>query len=194
MKPLPFILLFLMLLPISGALAVDPSPPVSARHITSARQAKAHFDGGNYREAEKIYESILAAEPDNLYALSNLGVTRFRSGKLKAAEEALRRAVNVAPNDVFSHCTLGFVYYSQARYDDAIESLRRAIDLDPNNAAAHNYLGITYSRKGMQEEAANEFRKARELDPRHDDQPPDKVHDDLPQWLHPDRRAKLSSL
>jgi Flp pilus assembly protein TadD len=187
------IFLFSTLLPISGAFAADLPPSVPAAHLQAAKQAKEHFDRGNYREAEKIYEGILTAEPNNLYTLSNLGVVHFRSGKLKLAEEVFRRAITVAPNDAFSHCTLGIVYYSQARYDDAIKSLQRAIELNPKNAAAHNYLGITYAQKGMHEEANKELEKARELDPIYDYKPekPPKEIFEKPSRMSPNHALHL---
>jgi tetratricopeptide (TPR) repeat protein len=138
---------------------------IPADQLAAAREAKEHFERGNYRDAEAIYERILAAAPNNLYILTNLGVVRFRSGKLKLAEAAFQQAIAIAPNDAFSHCTLGIVYYSQNRFDAALESLKRAIRLDPRNATAHNYLGMIYSQRGMQEEAIAELKTARELDP-----------------------------
>lgn len=165
MKSPLFIVILAALLPSACTPAPDPTQPLPPAQLEAAKRAKEHFEHGNYREAEKIYESILVATPNNLHTLSNLGVVRFRSGRFKPAEEALRQAITVAPNDAFSHCTLGIVYYSQNRLDDAIKVLKRASEINPRNATAHNYLGIAYSQKGMQEGAAIELEKARELDP-----------------------------
>ncbi len=133
------------------------------------QEAKDFFDRGNYREAEKGYEKILAKAPNNLYALSNLGVVRFRSGKLKLAEEAFRKAIAVAPEDAFSHCTLGIVSYSGGKYDEAVNELTKALAINPKNATAHNYLGITASQKGWQEAALKEMETAAALDPQYAD-------------------------
>jgi tetratricopeptide (TPR) repeat protein len=143
----------------------NPTEPLPPAQLEAAQRAKKHFEHGNYREAEKIYEGILAAVPDNLHTLTNLGVVRLRSGKFKPAEEVLRRALTVAPSDAFCHCTLGIVYYSEKRFDEAIQSLKRAIEIAPRNATAHSYLGICYAQKGMQKEAALELEIVRELDP-----------------------------
>lgn len=145
------------------------APNVPAELIPLAQEAKEHFDRENYREAEKAYEKILAKAPNNLYALSNMGVVRFRSGKLQLAEETFKKAIAIAPEDAFSHCTLGIIYYSAAKYDEAVQSLTKALALQPKNATAHNYLGITASQKGWQEAAHNHLETATAIDPNYAD-------------------------
>ena len=145
--------------------AAEPTSTVPPQYVEAARRAKASFERGDYREAERIYESLLKQLPKNLYVLSNLGVTRFRVGKLKLAEDAFRRAIEVAPADGFSHCTLGIVYYTEARYDDAVNSLTKALAINPNDATAHRYLSIVAAKKGWHEAAIKELETAEKLDP-----------------------------
>ena len=47
------------------------------------QQAKDEFERGNYRDSEKLYEKVLQQTPNNLSALDNLGVVRFRSSKIE---------------------------------------------------------------------------------------------------------------
>ncbi len=171
-----------------GAPAVETStaPNIPDDLLPLAREAKEQFDRANYREAEKAYERILSKAPNNIYALSNLGVVRFRAGKLKLAEEAFKKAIAVSPQDSFSQCTLGIVYYQQGKYDEAINALTKALAINPKYPVAHNYLGITASQKGWQEAATKELETALALDPNYADanfnmavifatrQPPDK--------------------
>lgn len=144
-------------------------PNVPEDLIPLAHEAREFFDRGQYREAEKTYEKMLAQAPNNVYVLSNLGVVRFRSGKLRQAEEAFRKAIEVDPKDSFSRCTLGIVYYQQGKYDEAIDELTKALTVDPKNATAHNYLGITASQKGWHEAAQKEMETAIALDPNYAD-------------------------
>ncbi len=135
----------------------------------TAREAREFFDRGQYREAEGLYNDILLQEPNNLYALSNLAVTQYRSGRLKAAEASFKKAIAIDPEDSFSLSTLGIVYYQQGRYDDAIDVLTKAIAIDPKSAIAHNYLGITASQKGWQEAAEKELQTAIAINPEYAD-------------------------
>jgi len=118
-----------------------------------------------YRTAEKQYQTILEKDPNNLDALSNLGVVYFRTGKIGTAESTLKKALAIAPNDASVLTTLGIVHYRQSRFDEALKELRKAIEINPNSATAHNYLGITASQKGRQQEAEKEMLQAIANDP-----------------------------
>ena len=131
--------------------------------------ARKNVEQGEYRTAEKQYQTVLAKDPKNLDALSNLGVVYFRTGKIRSAESTLKKALAIAPNDDFVLTTLGIVHYRQSRFDEALKELRKAIDLNPNSATAHNYLGITASQKGRQQEAEKEMLQAIAEDPNYAD-------------------------
>src|SRR5207244_8107743 len=73
------------------------------------RAAGKNFQQGNYRAAGKQYQQILAEDPNNLEALSNLGVVYVRSGDLRSAESTLEKAVAIAPDNDFLLTTLGIV-------------------------------------------------------------------------------------
>jgi len=135
-------------------------PKVPDDLVEVAWRAKNNFDHGKYRSAEKQYQEILTKSPNNLYALSNLGVVYFRTGRLKAAELMLKKSVAIAPKDEFSHTTLGIVFYRQAKFDDALAELTKALAINPKSSTAHNYLGITASQKGWQEAAEKEMLEA----------------------------------
>ena len=145
---------------IGAELGAAFKPGVPPDLLPLAREAKDKFDEGKFREAETLYQQILAKSPNNLYSLSNLGVVLFRNGKLKAAELILKKAIAIAPRDEFTHTTLGIVYYQQAKFDDALSELTKSLAINPKSATAHNYLGITASQKGWQEAAEKEMLEA----------------------------------
>ncbi|MGA3170126.1 MAG: tetratricopeptide repeat protein [Chthoniobacteraceae bacterium] len=153
----------------ANAPAAESGPGVPDDMLDDAHNAKDAFERQQFREAEKIYEGMLAKAPDNVYILSNLAVVYYHNDKYKLAEEALKKAVAIAPEDTFSHCTLGIVYYQEKRYDEAINELTRALAINPKYAVAHCYLGITASQKGWQEAARKELETAIELDPNYAD-------------------------
>jgi len=108
--------------------------------------ARKNVEQGKFRTAEKQYQTVLAKDPKNLDALSNLGVVYFRTGKIRSAESMLKKALTIAPNDDFVLTTLGIVHYRQSRFDDALKELRKAIEINQTVPRAH-YLGITASQK-----------------------------------------------
>jgi tetratricopeptide (TPR) repeat protein len=143
--------------------AVPNDLPAGLHQI--ALVARKNVEHGKYRTAERQYEKVLAEDPRNVEALSNLGVVYFRTGRIGLAESTLKKAQGIAPNDDFVLTTLGIVHYRQSRFDDALKELRKAIEINPNSAMAHNYLGITASQKGRQEEAEKEMLQAIAQDP-----------------------------
>jgi tetratricopeptide (TPR) repeat protein len=144
-------------------------PGVPPDLLPMAREAKASFDQGKFKQAEKQYQEILAKSPNNVYSLSNLGVVLFRNGKLKAAELTLKKAIALAPADEFTHTTLGIVFYQQSKFDDALSELTKSLAINPKSATAHNYLGITASQKGWQEAAEKEMLEAIAENPEYTD-------------------------
>ena len=137
---------------------VKPEVPDDLRNV--ARAAKESFEQGEYGTTEEQYQEILTKSPNNLYALSNLGVVYLRSGKFSSAESTLKKALTISPKEEFLHTTLGIVYYRQSKFDNALAELSQAVEINPKSATAHNYLGITASQKGRQKEAEKEILQA----------------------------------
>ena len=151
----------------SASPEITPSPGavVPEKYASLVARAKTFFEQGKLGDAERAYKEILTDDPNNLYALSNLGVVHYKTGKMPQAEKMLVKAVAIAPRDFFANCTLGIVYYRLGKYEKAIEALTTAITIDPKSATAHNYLGIAASQKGWFEAAVSELEKAITLDP-----------------------------
>ena len=147
----------------SGAGTNRPDPAkadVPSKIGGLVRAAGKNFQQGNYRAAGKQYQQILTEDPNNLEALSNLGVVYVRNGNLQSAASMLEKAVAIAPDNDFLLTTLGIVQYRQSKFDEAIVQLTKAIAINPKSATAHNYLGIAASQKGRQKEAEKEILQA----------------------------------
>jgi Flp pilus assembly protein TadD len=151
------------------ATATVASKPLPRELQDVAIAARKNLLQRKYRIAEKQYQTILEKDPNNLDALSNLGVVYFRTGKTQSAESTLTQALAIAPNNDYVLTTLGIVHYRQSRFDEALNELRKAIEINPNSATAHNYLGITASQKGRQQEAEREMLQAVAKDPNYAD-------------------------
>ncbi|MBI4025360.1 MAG: tetratricopeptide repeat protein [Verrucomicrobia bacterium] len=143
----------------------DHGAKLTGENAALAAEAKALFIKSDIAGAAAKYEQILQNAPDNLVALSNLGVIRFRQGQLPEAEKALKAALAIEQQDAFSLSVLGIVFFKQNRLDEAVGALTQAIAINSSNHETHNYLGITYSSKGYQEAAEKELIKAVELKP-----------------------------
>ena len=143
-----------------------PSSEPARRLFLEGNEAFARNDR---KTAAARYRQVLELEPNNVTALSNLGVTCFHLGQLDEAEKILEKAVRLSPNNSPAHTILGVVSLNRNRLTDAFAELTWAVSLDSANAEAHNYLGIVLSEKGEGAEAEQEMRKAIEINPRYTD-------------------------
>jgi hypothetical protein len=81
-----------------------PKATVPNKLEDTARAAMKNVEQGKYRPAEKQFQQILAIDPSNLDALSNLGVVYFRTGKLRSAESTLKNYCSDRTQGLESNC------------------------------------------------------------------------------------------
>jgi general secretion pathway protein D len=62
---------------------------------------------GNYESAEAILNVALSIDPNNPYALLNLGVLFQNTGRLEEARATYRRLVELNPEDIAADSTSG---------------------------------------------------------------------------------------
>lgn len=146
--------------PAEGAAETLVLPEMSPELKDLLSKARDAFVGGNFAEAEKLYQKVVEQQPENVLALANLGVSQFRQGKLTAAQLALERAIKVSPSDAFSLTTLGAVMIEQNRIEEAVSYLERASQSSPDDPIALNYLGVASSQLGQFGRAEQSLRRA----------------------------------
>jgi tetratricopeptide (TPR) repeat protein len=138
---------------VAGALAEDDSQGGNVTGATApppelmkdAKAAKDAFTEGRYMDAEKIYEGMLTAAPNNAFVLENLGTVYFKERKVKLAEKALEEAVAAAPTDASSYRTLGIIYFNENRNEDSIKAFDRAMEINPKNGDAYFNLAVVFA-------------------------------------------------
>ncbi len=145
-----------------------PASPASNGAIPNdmrnlAQKAAAAFKADRFDEAAEIYQKIIQAHPDSLYAWSNLGVVRFQQRRYDEARKALEQAVALNPKDAFCLSHLGLADLELKSYDDAIQSFEASIAIRPNDAMTHYNLSRAYEAVGRHADAERELNKAREL-------------------------------
>jgi protein O-GlcNAc transferase len=124
-----------------------------------------HHQAGRLPEAERLYNQILALQPEHAGAMHYLGVIAHQLGRNDIAVDLIRRAIAISPTWPEAHSNLGAVLKDKGQLDDAIVACRRAVSLNPNYAQAHNNLGNALKSKGQPNEAIAAFRQAIALKP-----------------------------
>jgi predicted O-linked N-acetylglucosamine transferase (SPINDLY family) len=124
-----------------------------------------HHKSGRLNEAERLYQQILASNPEHFDALHLSGVIAHQRGRYGEAIALIERAVARDPNAFPAFNNLGLAYRAFGDVTRASECFARAIALSPQYAAAHNNLGLLFLARGRFDEAAAEFSQVLPLTP-----------------------------
>jgi predicted O-linked N-acetylglucosamine transferase (SPINDLY family) len=86
-----------------------------------------HCQAGRFPEAERIFQQVLAIEPDNPYALHFLGLIAHQAGKNQIAVELISRALTSWPAYAEAFGNLGNILQELGRFEEALASYGKAI-------------------------------------------------------------------
>jgi len=128
-------------------------------------EAETHHRTGDLAAAEAAYRRVLAADPDEVRALSSFGVLLRATGRLDEAAALLERAADRAPGDAAVHNNLGNVQAAMGDWEAAVATYRRALDLVSDYAEAHANLGRALAVTEDIAGAIDHLRSARTLAP-----------------------------
>jgi predicted O-linked N-acetylglucosamine transferase (SPINDLY family) len=143
-------------------------PPPGSKRIEVAVW---HHQAGRLKEADGIYQSVLADEPENFDALHLSGVIAHQLGKHDAASKRILRAIGVKPTHAPAQNNLGVVFRAQGRLEDSLACFRKALDLQPGYAEARTNLFEVHLQLGNKlkdtdlQAAGGHFRAAVALQP-----------------------------
>jgi len=122
-------------------------------------------EAGRLVEAEKLYQKILAHQPDQPDALHGLGVLASQAGSYELAADWIGRAIAVNPKDAAYHCNLAVNFQALGRLDEATGEYRRAVELQPTIPDFHFNLGGSLIAQGKPDDAIASYTAALELRP-----------------------------
>jgi tetratricopeptide (TPR) repeat protein len=109
-------------------------------------------------DAERDWRLALADKPDNVVALSNLGLAMVEKKRYEDAETYLQQAIALRPNYAAPHIHLARVYAAKGDNVRTEAELRRAVEIYPMSTQARNALGKFYFDAGNLAEAAVQYR------------------------------------
>ncbi len=115
---------------------------------------------GKFAEAEQIYRSILASDPEHFDATHLLGVIFLQRNQFELAERQIGLALAIAPDMAAAHNNRGNALRGLKRFDEALASFDRAIALNPHYAEAFNNRGNVMRDLERFDEALKSYDKA----------------------------------
>src|SRR3954464_8122613 len=105
---------------------LDNSSPMSQVTIQQAIDlALDHHRAGRLHQAEQLYRQVLAADPENAWALQLLGMIAYQVGNPTLAIQLIQRAIAIDPTPADFHNNLGEIFRNVGRLDEAEATFMR---------------------------------------------------------------------
>ncbi|MBF0370230.1 MAG: tetratricopeptide repeat protein [Magnetococcales bacterium] len=120
---------------------------------------------GRINDAEKIYQQIMAAQPNQADALQLLGVIASQRGEWDLAVDYLGRACAITPHHPAALFNYGLALKEKGDIDQALTQFRKLIRLKPDFAEAHHQQGLLLQQSGHLERGEAALRQAIRLKP-----------------------------
>lgn len=139
-------------------MATDP-------HAAMLQAALALQQQGNFKEARRKYESIIARDPRHFNALQLCGVVAMQQEAYRDAVKLIRRALALRGNDAPTLTNLGIAYQKLGQAAEALECFDKAIAAKPDFASAHHNLANLLREAKRPKEARESYDRALALQP-----------------------------
>jgi Flp pilus assembly protein TadD len=136
--------------------------PTNRRIFEKAQQAT---DGKKYAEAVVLLKQLVAIDPNDFQAWTELGTVLLLENDLAAAEKAYEQSTQVRPKFFLALMNLGRVRLMQQKVDDAIPVFAKAVAIRATSPDANYYLGEAYLQIKKGSRAVGYFYEALKLDP-----------------------------
>jgi adenylate cyclase len=146
---------------VARALASSPSSPFA--NLAKGQVLRAQ---GRCEEAISEYETVIASDPNAIWAIADLGFCKLQTGSLEESITLMERAIRLSPRDPavgIWYSIIGRAHLLQSCIDQAIVWLEKAQRANPQQARTHAYLASAYGLKNEIERAAGELGEARRL-------------------------------
>jgi tetratricopeptide (TPR) repeat protein len=122
-------------------------------------------DAGRLSEAREKYEKVLAAVPDHVDALVNLGTILFLAGLEAEAASRYLQALAINPEHAEANYNLANLMEGKGEMDAAVLFYQKAIQCQPDFADAHFNLAMALEAMGNATRAREHWRRYLELEP-----------------------------
>jgi predicted O-linked N-acetylglucosamine transferase (SPINDLY family) len=129
-------------------------------------QAVRSHQAGDLEAAERLYQAVLAVQPNHPDVLHLLGLVALQSGRLEQAVPWIQRAIAVRPDNPVYHCNLGEVFRAAGQTQEARRCYQQALAVQPKFVPAHYNLGLSHA-EAEPATAEQYFARTAALDPTH---------------------------
>jgi tetratricopeptide (TPR) repeat protein len=145
-----------------------PLQPHSHPNVSRmVRRAHRALGQGELHDAERLYNAVLARQPQSFDALHGLGQIHYRRGRLDTALVLFQEALKADLGRADGFASLGLLFHSLKQFERALVSFDEGLHLAPDDAELHNSRGVVLLELGRPRQALEEFDHALGVDPGH---------------------------
>ncbi len=120
---------------------------------------------GNYKEATRLYEKALAADPKNVVRQTRLGQAFIGSGNVDEGVQVLEAAAGSGSQNIQADLSLIALHMNRRETDKAKAALEELLTKQPDNPIVHNMKGLVLLATRDNDGARKSFERALELQP-----------------------------
>jgi tetratricopeptide (TPR) repeat protein len=120
-------------------------------HMIRGRLA---LEAKRYAEGAAEFRKAVAANPNSVPALVNLGAALTQTGDLKGAAEQFEKVLRLDPNHVNAHYNLAVLLMNENQHQQAIVHLQAVSRINPNDLGALSLMTRALAEMGRCSEAA----------------------------------------
>ena len=114
-------------------------------------------------KVREMCDKVLAINPDNLDAKTNLGMAYMSSDNPVKGIGLLREVLEQDPKNERATYYLGTLAMQSNQYDKAVERFAQLVQINPKNVEGQFYLGVSLARTNRGPAARAAFQKAKSL-------------------------------
>ncbi len=107
-------------------------------------QGLVYLLSGNFDQSRDAYSAIVADDPQDAEAFTNLAISYENLKQIDQAERCYLRAIDIAPEHLDAAINLGILYAGHDRPQDAIAFLEQVVASDNNQLEVHLRLARLY--------------------------------------------------
>lgn len=120
---------------------------------------------GKPDEAIRIFSEIVAADPQDFVAWTELGSIYFGRNKHSDAERSYTKALQLKPDFMPALMNLGKLHMAKKNFGEAVVVLEKAVTSEPTSVEALHYLGESYLQNKQGSKAVVVLNQALQLAP-----------------------------
>ena len=142
--------------------SADPSSKANDELNLSAFRS---FCTGDDDAALRLFDKVLKADSENLFAMRGRAIVHGQQGLLAVAIDDWGLILRLVPTDQAALLARGLAQLESGAFDKAMEDAAALLRIDAHSADGHFLMGMISSDRGSLAESVSWFDKAVQLDP-----------------------------